>query len=143
MSASTVLAFFVAVPAAAPATVKILLPMEVALKEDFTGMGGRRDASQERSARKKMMTAAEWGKQLLPLRHFLLSHHWKLLVHPSRTLRRGSGGMDLAIHVSAPRVPQPPLRTVIEETWWTFFTQRAGRAVIYGQQPERAAAGRT
>jgi hypothetical protein len=30
-------------------------------------MGGRKDAAQERSARKKMMTVAEWGKQLLPL----------------------------------------------------------------------------
>jgi hypothetical protein len=35
--------------------------MKVALNKDFTGMGGRRDASQEQSARKKM-TAAEWGK---------------------------------------------------------------------------------
>jgi hypothetical protein len=51
-----------------------------------------------------------------------LSHHGKSLVHPSRTLRRGSGGVDLAIHVSAPRALRPPLRTVIEETWWTFFT---------------------
>jgi hypothetical protein len=24
--------------------------------------------------------------------------------------------------VSAPRAPRPPLRMVIEETWWTFFT---------------------
>jgi hypothetical protein len=60
------LAFFVAAPAA-PATVELLLPMKVALNEDLAGMGGRRDASQERSARKKVMTAAEWGKQLLPL----------------------------------------------------------------------------
>jgi hypothetical protein len=29
------------------------------LNEDLTGMGGRRDASQERSARKKMMTTVE------------------------------------------------------------------------------------
>jgi hypothetical protein len=35
--------------------------MTVALNENFTGMGGKRDASQEQSARKKM-TAAEWGK---------------------------------------------------------------------------------
>jgi hypothetical protein len=55
-SASAVLAFFTVVPAA----VELLFPMEVALNENFTGMGGRRDASQEQSARKKM-TAAEWG----------------------------------------------------------------------------------
>jgi hypothetical protein len=41
--------------------------MKVALKEDLTGMGGRGDASQERSTRKKMMTMVEWGKQLLSL----------------------------------------------------------------------------
>jgi hypothetical protein len=35
--------------------------MKVVLNGDLTGMGGRRDASQEQSARKKM-TAAEWGK---------------------------------------------------------------------------------
>jgi hypothetical protein len=35
--------------------------MKVVLNEDFTGMGGRRDALQEQSARKKM-TAADWGK---------------------------------------------------------------------------------
>jgi hypothetical protein len=40
--------------------------MKAALNEDLAGMGGRKDATQERSARKKMMTAAEWGKQLLP-----------------------------------------------------------------------------
>jgi hypothetical protein len=56
------LAFFVVAPPVAPAVVELLLPMKEALNEDLTGMGGRRDASQERSARKKMMTAAEWGK---------------------------------------------------------------------------------
>jgi hypothetical protein len=66
-----------------------------------------------------------------------LSHHRKLLVHPSRTLRRGSGGVDLVVHVSVPRALRPPLRTVIEETWRTFFTQRA---VKYGQQPGHVAA---
>jgi hypothetical protein len=89
-----------------------------------------------------MMTATELGKSLLSL-GFLLSHHGKLLVHPSRTLWRGSGGVDLAVHVSAPRASRPPLRTVIEEAWQTFFTQHAGRAVKYGQQPECAAAGPT
>jgi hypothetical protein len=84
-SASAVLAFFVAAPPVAPATVELLLPMKVALKEDLAGMGGWEDASQEQSARKKMMTTAEWGKQLLSL-GFLLSHHGKLLVHPSRML---------------------------------------------------------
>jgi hypothetical protein len=66
VSASVVLAFF----AAAPAAVELLVPMKVAFNEDLTGMRGRRDASQERSARKKMMTVAEWGKQLLLLCHF-------------------------------------------------------------------------
>jgi hypothetical protein len=59
--------------------------MKVALKEDLIGMGGWEDVSPERSARKKMMTVAEWGNQFLSL-GFLLSHHGKLLVHPSRTL---------------------------------------------------------
>jgi hypothetical protein len=39
---------------------------------------------QERSARMKMMTTAEWGKQLLPP-DFLLSLCGKSLVHPGRT----------------------------------------------------------
>jgi hypothetical protein len=51
--------------------------------------------------------------------------------------------VDLAVHVSAPRALRPPLRTVIEETWRTFFTKHAGHAVKYGQQPERAAVGPT
>jgi hypothetical protein len=55
------LAFFVAAPPAAPAAVELLLPMTMALNKSFMGMEGRRDASQEQSARKKM-TAAEWGK---------------------------------------------------------------------------------
>jgi hypothetical protein len=49
--------------------------------------------------------------------------------------------VDLAVHVSAPCAPWPLLRMVIEGAWRTFFTQRAGRAVKYGQQTERAAAG--
>jgi hypothetical protein len=40
--------------------------MKVTLNGVLAGMGGRKDATQERSARKKMMMAAEWGKQLLP-----------------------------------------------------------------------------
>jgi hypothetical protein len=51
--------------------------------------------------------------------------------------------MDLVVHMLAPRAPQPPLCTVIEEAWRTFFTKRAGCAVKYCQQPERAAAGST
>jgi hypothetical protein len=70
---SAVLAFFTAAPPAAPTAVELLLPMKVVLNEDLTGMGGRRDASQERSTRKKMMMAAEWGKQLLLLCHFYLT----------------------------------------------------------------------
>jgi hypothetical protein len=45
VSASAVLAFFVVAPPAAPTTVELLLPMKVALNKNFTGMGGRRDAS--------------------------------------------------------------------------------------------------
>jgi hypothetical protein len=40
--------------------------MKMVLNGDLAGMGGRKDATQERSARKKMTMAAEWGKQLLP-----------------------------------------------------------------------------
>jgi hypothetical protein len=40
--------------------------MKMALNGDLAGMGGRKDATQERSTRKKKMTAAEWGKLLLP-----------------------------------------------------------------------------
>jgi hypothetical protein len=45
--------------------------------------------------------------------------------------------------MSTPRTLRPPLCMVIEETWWTFFTQRAGHAVKYGQQLERTAVGPT
>jgi hypothetical protein len=41
--------------------------MKVTLNGDLAGMGGRKDATQEWSIRKKMMMVAEWGKQLLPL----------------------------------------------------------------------------
>jgi hypothetical protein len=50
-----------------------------------THRNGGRDATQERCARRKMMTAAEWGKQLLSL-VFLLSLYGKSLVHPGRTI---------------------------------------------------------
>jgi hypothetical protein len=49
--------------------------------------------------------------------------------------------VNLAVHVSAPRALWPPLRTVIEEAWWTFLTGCAGRAVKYSQQPVCAALG--
>jgi hypothetical protein len=44
-------------------------------------MGGRRSASQEQNARKKMMMAAEWGKQLPLLRHFYptTGKYWSIL----------------------------------------------------------------
>jgi hypothetical protein len=51
--------------------------------------------------------------------------------------------VNLAVHVSAPRALRPPLRTVIEEAWRTFFTRCTGRAVKYGQQPVCAATGPT
>jgi hypothetical protein len=58
--------------AAAPAAVELLLPMTMELNKNFTRVGGRRDAFQEQSARKKM-TAAEWGKQLPLLCYFYLT----------------------------------------------------------------------
>jgi hypothetical protein len=58
-------------------------------------------------------------------------------------MRSGSGGVNLAIHVSAPWELWPPLRTVIEEAWQTLFHPSAGHAVKYGQQPGRAAIGPT
>jgi hypothetical protein len=51
--------------------------------------------------------------------------------------------MNMAAHVSASRALRPPLRTVNEEAWRTFFTGCAGRAVRHGQQPEYATAGPT
>jgi hypothetical protein len=81
VSASAVLAFYAAAPPVAPAAVELLLPMEVVLNEDLTGMGGRRSASWEQNARKRMMTAAEWGKQLLLLCHFYptTGNYWSIL----------------------------------------------------------------
>jgi hypothetical protein len=55
----------------------------------------------------------------------------------------GIDGVDLAAHVSAPRTLRPPLCTVIEEAWLTFFTRCVGRVVKYGQQPVCVAAGPT
>jgi hypothetical protein len=82
VSASVVLAFFAATPVAAPAAVELLLPIKVTLNGDHAGMGGRKDATQEWSARKKMMIATEWGKQLLPLGFFFypfVGNHWSIL----------------------------------------------------------------
>jgi hypothetical protein len=64
-STSAVLAFFTTAPMAAPAAVELLLPMAVALNQDLMGNGSR-DARQGQCARRNTMTAAEWGKQLLP-----------------------------------------------------------------------------
>jgi hypothetical protein len=64
-SASAVLAFF----AAAPAAEELLLPMAAALNQALTGNGSK-DARQGQCARRKTMMAAEWGKQLLPLPFF-------------------------------------------------------------------------
>jgi hypothetical protein len=74
------LAFFAVAPPAAPTAVEFLLPMTAALNKNFTRVGGKRDASQGQSARKKM-TAAEWGKQLLLLCHFYLTmgNRWSIL----------------------------------------------------------------
>jgi hypothetical protein len=54
-SVSAVLAFLAV--AAAPATVKLLLPMAAALSESFARMEDEREASLEQNAREKMMTA--------------------------------------------------------------------------------------
>jgi hypothetical protein len=113
------LAFFAAAPPAALVVVEPLLPMMAALNENFAGREGRRDALQEKYTRKKMM-AVEWGKQLLLQCHF--SHPGKSLVHPNCTLRKGNGWVNLAVHMSAPCALWPPICTVIEETWWIFFT---------------------
>jgi hypothetical protein len=43
--------------------------MAVVLNQELTG-NGRKDARQGQCARRKMMMAAEWGKQLLPLFFF-------------------------------------------------------------------------
>jgi hypothetical protein len=64
-SASAVLAFFTAAPAAVPAAEELLLPMVATLNQELTGNGSK-DARQGQCTRRKMMTAAEWGKQLLP-----------------------------------------------------------------------------
>jgi hypothetical protein len=54
--------------------------MSTVLNENFAGMGGRRDALQEKYARKKMMVM-EWGKQLLLRCHFYLTlgNRWSIL----------------------------------------------------------------
>jgi hypothetical protein len=65
--------------------------------------------------------AAEWGGLITPPLSFLF-HPWKFTVNLSRSPRSGNGRADLAIHVSAPREPRPPLRTVNKETVQTFLT---------------------
>jgi hypothetical protein len=61
VSASAVLAFFMAALVAEPVAVELLLLMAMLLNQNSTG-NGRRDARQERCARRKMMMAVEWGK---------------------------------------------------------------------------------
>jgi hypothetical protein len=60
-------------------------------------------------------------------------------IHLSRLFRRGNGGVDLAIHMSAPRVLRLPLRMRIEEAWRIFLTGCAGHAVKLSQWPAYAA----
>jgi hypothetical protein len=69
-SAVLVLAFFAAAAAAAPAAVELLWPMAVALNHELKGNGSK-DARQGQCGRRKTMTAAEWGKELLPLFSFV------------------------------------------------------------------------
>jgi hypothetical protein len=47
-------------------------------------------------------------------------------VHPSCLFQRGNGGVDLTIHVSAPRELRLPLRARIEEAWdaWDMWSNR-------------------
>jgi hypothetical protein len=77
---------------------------------------------------------AEWGKQLFPLSSFIPSQK-KSSDHLSRSLRSGSGSVNLAVHVSAPRELWHPLRTGIEEARQIFLIRRAGHAVKQSQQP--------
>jgi hypothetical protein len=53
--------------------------------------------------------------------------------HPGRLSRRGNDGVNLAVHVLAPRELRLPLRTGIEEARQIFLTGRAGRAVKQSQ----------
>jgi hypothetical protein len=54
-------------------------------------------------------------------------------IHPSHLFRRGNGGVDLALHVSAPRELRLPLRARIEETRWIFLTGHVGHGVKWSQ----------
>jgi hypothetical protein len=64
-STSAVLVFaFFAAPVAAPAAEVLLLPIAAALNRELTGNGSSA-VRQGQCARWKMMTAVEWGKQLL------------------------------------------------------------------------------
>jgi hypothetical protein len=83
------------------------------------------------------MTMVEWGKQLsfFPIYPSMVN----LLSHLSHLFRKGNSSVDLALHVSAPRVP--PLRMRIEETRRIFLTGRMGRAVKQSQWPVCAAWG--
>jgi hypothetical protein len=54
-------------------------------------------------------------------------------IHPSRLFRSGNGGVDLALHVLAPRELRLPLRAIIEEMRRIFLTERVGCAVKQSQ----------
>jgi hypothetical protein len=56
-----VLAFFTAAPSVAPVVEELLLPMAAKLNQELTGNGSR-DERQGQCARRKTITAPEWGK---------------------------------------------------------------------------------
>jgi hypothetical protein len=78
------------------------------------------------------MMAAEWGQTVVPS-PLLYSSTKKSPDHPSRLFRRGNDGMNLAVHVSAPRELGLPLCTGIKEARQIFLTGRAGCAVKQSQ----------
>jgi hypothetical protein len=68
---------------------------------------------------------------------------WKSTSDLSRPRRSGNGRADPAVHVSVPREPRHPLRTVIKEIVPIFSHSRGGREVKHYQRPGRAAGGPT
>jgi hypothetical protein len=67
----------------------------------------------------------------------------EITVDLGRTLWSGNGGPDLAIHASTPQEPRRSTMHGNQGNRADFFHPHAGRAVKYGQQPGRAAAGPT
>jgi hypothetical protein len=106
--ASAVLALLTAALVVTPAAVEPLLPM-AALDRSCARMVAGRDALQVYGVRRKK-TAVKWGKLLL-----LSSYLFFTQRSFCRMMRNGSGGVNLAVHMSAPWELWPPLRTVIEE----------------------------